>query len=71
MAKIRVMMSYPDIMRKKILEKGMDWWAQGGEYDSFAEAIDVAKVKAEEMNFPIQLKAMGQKMTVYPKSIGY
>lgn len=71
MAKIRVMMSYPDIMRKKIIEKGMDWWAQGGEYESFAEAIEVAKEKASDMNFPIQLKAMGQKMTVYPPSIKY
>ena len=69
--KVRVMMSYPDIMRKKILEKGMEWWAQGGEYDSFADAVEVAQKTAEEKNFPIQLKCMGNKMTVYPKSIGY
>ena len=66
---MRVMMSYPDAMRRDIEKKGMEWWAKGGDYASFADAVEVARVVAEERNFPIQLKCMGNKMTVYPKAL--
>lgn len=71
MSKVRAMLSYPDIMRKKILEKGMDWYGKGGEFESFAAAVEEAQRVAEEKNFPIQVKAMGKKMTVYPSSLNY
>ena len=66
---VNVMMSYPDSMRRDLDRKGMRWWAKGGEYDSFSDAIDEANRVASEKNFPIQLKCMGQKMTVYPKKL--
>ena len=69
--KLKIMMSYPEAMRRDIDNKGMKWWAEGGSYDSFSEAIEKAKEVAEEKNFPIQISYMGKKMTVYPKSIGY
>ena len=71
MGNVKVMMSYPDSMRRDIERKGMAWWAQGGSHSSFGEAIEEARKVAEEKNFPVQLKCMGNKMTVYPKSIGY
>ena len=68
---IKARLSYPDAMRREIERKGMDWWAQGGSFDSFSKAVDRAKEIADERNFPVQVTYMGQKMTVYPKSIGY
>ena len=68
---MKVMLSYPDAMRREIERKGMEWWAKGGDYASFAAAIDDARSIAEEKRFPIQLKCLGNKMTVYPKSVGY
>lgn len=67
--KVNVMMSYPDAMRRDIEKRGMEWWAKGGEYQSFADAIGVAQSVANERNFPIQIKCLGQKMTVYPKKL--
>lgn len=71
MGGVKVMMSYPDAMRRDIERKGMEWWAKGGSFASFGEAVEEARRLAEEKNFPIQVKCMGNKMTVYPKSIGY
>lgn len=68
---VRVLMSYPDAMRREIDRKGIAWWAKGGEYESFAEAVEIARGVAEEKNFPIQVTCLGQKMVVYPSSIGY
>lgn len=68
---LKIMLSYPDAMRRDIDRKGLTWWAEGGSYESFTEAVDKARAVAEEKNFPIQVSYMGQKMTVYPKSIGY
>lgn len=71
---LKVMMSYPDAMRRDIERKGMEWWAKGGSYESFSEAIEEARSVATKMNFPVQVRCMGQKMTVYPeklKDMGY
>lgn len=68
---VKAMFSYPEAMRKSILAKGMRWFACGGEFDSFADAMEEANRLAQEMNFPIQMKSMGQSYTAYPKSIGY
>ena len=68
---MKVMMSYPDAMRRDIERKGMSWWAKGGEFEAFSDAISEARKVAADKNFPIQLKCMGNKMTVYPESIGY
>ena len=68
---VKVRLSYPDAMRREIERKGMEWWAQGGSFESFSAAISKAKEMAAERNFPVQVTCMGQKMTVYPKSIGY
>lgn len=69
MSRVNVMMSPPDAMRRDMDRKGLEWWSRGGEYESFADAIDNAKDMADEMNFPVQLKCMGQKMTVYPRKL--
>lgn len=66
---VKVMMSYPDAMRSELDRRGVEWWAKGGEYESFSEAIGVAREVAAARNFPIQLKCMGNKMTVYPESL--
>ena len=71
MSEVKVMFSYPDSMAREIRKSGMDWWAQGGAYPSFSDAIDDARRIAEEKNFPVQVAFMGNKMTVYPESIGY
>jgi len=68
---VKVMFSYPETMSREIRRQGMKWWAQGGEFDSFESAIEEARRIAEEKNFPIQIAFMGNKLVVYPKSIGY
>ena len=69
MAKVNAMMSPPLIMRRKMEQKDMEWWSRGGEYESFADAIDNAKDIADEMNFPVEIRCMGKSMTVYPRSL--
>lgn len=68
---VKVMFSYPESMRREISRKGMEWWAEGGGFPSFEEAIEHARSIAEEKNFPVQVAFMGNKIVVYPKSIGY
>ena len=71
MGKVKAVLSYPDEMKDAVAAHGMDWWAEGGAYGSFADAIEHAREVAAERNFPIQVKCMGKSMTVYPDSIPY
>ena len=68
---VKVRLSYPDAMRRDVERKGMEWFARGGEFESFSDAVEKARGLAEVKNFPIQVTYMGQKMTVYPEAIGY
>ena len=68
---VKCLLSYPDAMMPDLREKGVAPWSKGGEFESFGRAIEAAREVAEVKNMPIQVTCMGQKMTVYPKSIGY
>lgn len=61
--------SFPESMRHDLDAKHIMPWTDSDEFDSYSDALDYAKEKANELNFPVQVYCLGRSQVIYPDAL--